>query len=251
MVARTPEGVSLNDAGQLAAELAETIDGGIEDLMRRIGGEDARPEGLVRLSTTETMAKFLMAGLATLRREHPKIHVQLAVSSAALDLLRREADLALRLFREKSPTLITRKIGEFGWSVFASQAYVKRTGVALGTDLDGCALAGQAVVGYVGPAAHSAGPIWLGEHSRPEDIVLTGGSVPSVLNAVKAGIGLSVLPCMAVHGDASLVRLTPMVVAQSEAFLVIPPDHRETARVRLVMDAVTALFEREKAVLEG
>jgi hypothetical protein len=37
----------------------------------------------------------------------------------------------------------------------------------------------------------------------------------------------------------------------TEAFLVIPPDHRNTVRVRLVMDAVTALFERERALLAG
>ena len=36
-----------------------------------------------------------------------------------------------------------------------------------------------------------------------------------------------------------------------QVFLVIPPDHRETVRVRLVMDAVQALFARERAVLEG
>jgi len=62
---------------------------------------------------------------------------------------------------------------------------------------------------------------------------------------------VSVLPCFAVPGDASLVRLTPSVVAKVEAFLVIPPDHRNTVRVRLVMDAVAALFERERALLGG
>jgi DNA-binding transcriptional LysR family regulator len=72
-----------------------------------------------------------------------------------------------------------------------------------------------------------------------------------VLNAVKAGIGLSVLPCFVAHGEASLVRLTPSLIARGEAFLVIPPDHRETVRVRLVMDALTALFERERQILEG
>jgi DNA-binding transcriptional LysR family regulator len=72
-----------------------------------------------------------------------------------------------------------------------------------------------------------------------------------VLNAVKAGIGLSVLPCFVAHGEASLVRLTPSLIARGEAFLVIPPDHRETVRVRLVMDALTALFERERQMLEG
>jgi len=39
------------------------------------------------------------------------------------------------------------------------------------------------------------------------------------------------------------VRVTPAIVAIGEAFLVIPPDHRQTRRVRIVMDAVAALFE--------
>ena len=44
LAARTPEGLVLNDAGQLASELAETIDRGIQELVARIGGEDRRPE---------------------------------------------------------------------------------------------------------------------------------------------------------------------------------------------------------------
>ncbi len=251
LVARTPEGVVLNDTGLLVATVAEGCDAKIEELTRRIGGEDRRPEGIVRLATTESMAMFLMAGLVPLRQEHPKIHVQLVVGSAALDLIRREADLAVRLFREKRPELVTRKIGHLGWSLYASRAYVERTGIALGAALEAPALAGHPVIGYAGAPARSPGAVWLTEHSRPEDVVLTGESVPSVLNAVKAGLGLSALPCFAAHGDPSLVRLTPSLIARGEAFLVIPPDHRETVRVRLVMDALTALFGRERKMLEG
>jgi DNA-binding transcriptional LysR family regulator len=251
LVARTPEGLSLSDAGQLVADLAQSIDGGVEELLRRIGGEDQRPEGVVRLSTTETFSPFLMGGLVPLRQEHPKIQVQLVMSNAALDLVRRDADVALRLFREKNPALVSRKIGVLGWSVYASRAYLDRSGFVLKDDGPGPSFDGQAVVGYAGAAGRSPGALWLLEHCRVEDVVLTGESVPSVMNAVRAGIGVSVLPCFAAHGNASLVRLTPAVVAQTEAFLVIPPDHRNTVRVRLVMDAVTALFERERALLAG
>ena len=251
LVARTPEGVVLNEAGLLAAILAEGFDAGIEDLTRRIGGEDRRAEGVVRLATTESMANFLMAGLVPLRQEHPKIQVQIVVGSAALDLIRREADLAVRLFRETNPALVTRKVGDIGWSLYASRAFVERAGITPGADLANGTLAGQPVIGYAGPTARAPGAVWLAAHSRPEDVVLTGESVPSVLNAVKAGLGLSALPCFAAHGEASLVRLTPSLIARGEAFLAIPPDHRETVRVRLVMDAVTALFERERKILEG
>ena len=251
LVARTPEGLALSDAGHLVADLAQSIDGGVEELRRRIGGEDQRPEGLVRLSTTESFTPFLMGGLVPLRQEHPKIQVQLVVSNAALDLVRRDADVALRLFRETNPALVIRKIGVIGWSLYASRAYLDRSGFVLKDGGPGLSFAGQAVVGYAGAAGRSPGALWLLEHCRAEDVVLTGESVPSVMNAVRAGIGVSVLPCFAAHGNTSLVRLTPSVVAQTEAFLVIPPDHRNTVRVRLVMDAVTALFERERALLAG
>jgi DNA-binding transcriptional LysR family regulator len=251
LVTRTPEGMQLNDAGQLAADVAQTIDSAIEELQRRIGGEDQRPEGMVRLSTTESFTQFLMRGLVPLREEHPKIQVQLVVNSAAIDLVRREADVALRMFREKSPTLITRKLGDLGWSIYASPEFLERTGFKVGRDLKGCVLGGQPIVSYGGHTARSGGAVWLAAHSRPEDVVLTGESVTSVANALRAGIGISVLPCFVVHGDDTLVRLTSEVVTHVEAFLVIPPDHRNTVRVRLVMDAVAALFERERAMLSG
>src|SRR6185295_12407472 len=160
-------GLALTDAGNLVADLAQSIDGGVEELLRRIGGEDQRPEGLVRLSTTESFTPFLMGGLVPLRQEHPKIQVQLVVSNAALDLVRRDADLALRLFRETNPALVTRKIGVIGWSVYASRAYLDRTGFVLKDDAAQVdTFAGQAVVGYAGPAGRSAGAMWLLERCR-------------------------------------------------------------------------------------
>jgi DNA-binding transcriptional LysR family regulator len=251
LAARLPDGLQLNEAGNTVADLAEGIDGRIDELTRRIGGEDQRPEGLVRLATTESMARFLMAGLVPLRQTYPKIQVQLVLSNAALDLMRREADVALRLFREKTGTLVARKIGEVGWSLYASPAYVERTGLAFGADFADGALTGHPIIGYAGAAARSAGGLWLAARSRTEDVVLTGESVLSVLNAVRAGLGVSVLPCFAAHGDTTLARLTPAVIARAEAFLVIPPDHRNTVRVRLVMDALTVLFERERTMLDG
>jgi DNA-binding transcriptional LysR family regulator len=251
LAARTPEGLVMNDAGELAADLAETIDTGVQQLVRRVGGEDARPEGTVRLATTGAFVTFLMRGLSEFAEAHPKIHIEIVTSSAALDLTRREADVALRLFREQSLTLVSRKIGEVGWSVYAAERYVERTQLRTGAEPDERLLLGQSVVGYGGPASRSLGATWLSQHSRKEEIVLLGDSVLSVTNAVSAGMGVSVLPCFVAHADPTLVRLTPTVVATTETFIVIPPDHRNTARVRIVTDALAALFARERMVLSG
>lgn len=250
LVTRTPEGMTLNAAGITVAELAETIDRGVEELERTIGGEDARPEGLVKLATTDTVASFLMAGLVPLRDEHPKIQVQLVVGNAGHDLLRKEADVAVRMYREQNPSLVTRKIGEIGWSLYAARTLVERTG-SFPASVDAKALCGLPVIGFSDGLAQTVAGQWLVANTRREDVVLSGTSVGSVINAVKAGLGLSLLPCFTVHDDATLVRLTPTIFARVEAFLVIPPEHRGTLRVRLVMEAIAALFQRERALLEG
>lgn len=251
LAVRAPEGLHLSDAGLLVGTLAESIESQLEELIRRIGGEDEKAEGLVRLSTTDSMAPFLMRGLTPLRQAHPKIVVELVLSSAAMDLLRREADIAIRFFREKSPTLITRKLGDLGWSLFAAPSYVERAGLALHEKLTAKLLHGVEVVGYKGPASRSTGARWLAAHTRPEDVVLASDGVQSVMTAVKAGLGVSVLPCFIAQDEPGLRRLTDAVVAKVEAFAVIPPDHRNTVRVRTVMDAIVELFERERTLLEG
>ena len=54
-----------------------------------------------------------------------------------------------------------------------------------------------------------------------------------MINAVKAELGISLIPCFAVHEGAAVVRLTPAVVARVEAFLVIPPTRwRSSAAAR-------------------
>lgn len=251
LAVRTPEGIVLSDAGELAGEVAVSLGAQIEDLVRRIGGEDDRSEGLVRLAATDSIAPFLMRGLMPLREAYPKIRVELVLSSAALDLVRREADVALRFFREQSPTLVARKLLDIGWSLFAAPSYVARTPIALGDDIGPNDLRGHAIIGYQGAAARSTGARWLEAHTQPDEHVLSAGGVHGVVTAVKAGLGVSVLPCFVAQGDPGLVRLTPAVVARVEAFVLIPPDVRRTARVRTVVDAIVDLFERERAVLEG
>lgn len=251
LVVRTPEGMTLNAAGISVAELAEMIDRGVDELERTIGGEDAKPEGVVKLATTDTVASFLMAGLIPLRNEYPKIQIQLVVANTAHDLVRKEADIAVRMYRDQNPTLVTRKIGDVGLSLYASPAFVERTKCKLGDTVDKSALDGLPIIRFADGLAHTKAGQWLLANTRDEDVVLAGTSMASVINAARAGLGISLVPCFAVHGDTGLVRLTSAVLARTEAWLVIPPEHRATVRVRLVMDAIAALFQRERALLEG
>ncbi len=246
LVTRAPEGITLNEVGLAASATAQSIEALISALERSVGGSDARPRGSVRVSVTEGMAAILYRGLAHLREEHPDICVELSIGNARVDLMHHEADIAIRLFRETQPELIVRKVGDIGWSVYAAPAYIERKGRPSLDDLRA-----HDVVGFAEAAARSPGAQWLATRADATHVVIRGNSMGAVLNAVRAGMGVGALPCFMVPPERDLVRLTPGTVATSEAFLVTAPDLKDVARVKIVLDALAALFVRERALLAG
>ncbi len=64
-------------------------------------------------------------------------------------------------------------------------------------------------------------------------------------------MGVAVLPCFLVPREAELVRLTSGTVAMSEAFLAIPPDLKDVARVKVVLDGLAEVFAHERLLLAG
>jgi len=69
----------------------------------------------VRLTCAEGFIPYLVAELEQMRVAHPQLSVELLPSTAALDLLRREADVALRMFRPTQAALVARRVGILGW----------------------------------------------------------------------------------------------------------------------------------------
>ena len=245
LVVRQPDGMKLTDAGLEAAAAAELMDARLGELAAKVGGAMEVPRGRVRVSATDGFAPLLYGGLAVLREDYPEILVDLTVSSSAVDLARGEADIAIHLFRETRGDLVTRKVCDIGWSLFGTSTYLARKPAAA----DPCDLAGHEVIGFAEALERAPGARWLAENAGGASIVLRGSSTTAIVNAVKAGMGLGVLPCFS--ADRSLERLTPRVLASSEVFLVTTSDAKSTARVRVVLDALANVFAKERARLAG
>ena len=89
---------------------------------------------------------------------------------------------------------------------------------------------------------------------------LIGGAWPSVRvnnwlvlhEAVRSGAGLAVMPCYVGDSDHHLRRVGPILKdVSADQYLLVHRDLRELPRVRAVMDALIALFQRERASLDG
>lgn len=110
------------DAARQMAQAAGAVESSL-----RSKAESTR--GSVRISASAAMAFHLLPPCLTqMRLRHPGIDIDLVASNAVSNLLRREADIALRMIRPTQATVIGRRLGELPVGAFAATAYIQRRG---------------------------------------------------------------------------------------------------------------------------
>lgn len=244
LLVRIPEGMSLTDAGGTAAAVAREVETALAALVGRIAGMRAEMSGHVRISATDSFAAHVMRAMAPLHTQYPALTIEVVTANAAADLRRREADIALRFFREEHEGLAMRKLGHMGWSLYASPSYLARCPQGKGL------LEGHAIIGYSDELKRATGPRWLLEHAAPEAMRLRCNGPRAALEAALADIGVALLPCYLVEGQP-LVRLTDQVLVVHDAWAVFLPERRDEPRIRLVIDALAGMFTSAAAVFGG
>ena len=242
LVARAPDGMTLTTAGEAAVAAARRIDGEVQALTAAIAGSLEVAEGTVRVSTTEAFATNVMRAVAPLQTLYPRLQIEVVPSHTPVDLRRREADLAVRMFRDEHDGLALRKLGQIGWSLYATRRYIDTHAPGKGL------LDGHAVIGFTDTTM--SGARWLAEHAKPESIRMRTTSPRSALEAALADLGVCVVPCYLAEREA-VVRLTDQVVAHSDVYAVFLPERRGDARLRVIIDALVAMFAADGVRLAG
>lgn len=243
---RSPEGLTFTVAGAALLPEAREMARVAEAALRRVQGEDARIEGTVRLTTSEGFAGYLAQRLGPLREQYPALLVEILGTNRQLDLLRGEADVALRLAPPTQPDLIARRVAETGWALYASQGYIARRGAPATPE----ALGGHDVIGFDASFARIPGAVWLGDGRGGTFAMRVSGLLPA-LNATIAGVGIAVLPCLLGDAEPTLTRLSAGVLVSCEAYLVLHRDLARVGRVRAVLDYLSELMAREASRLSG
>jgi molybdate transport repressor ModE-like protein len=241
------DGFSLTPAGQQILPIAEEIAKGFDAIERRVQGADERVEGTVRLTTSELLAGYCVKELVALRARHPELLVEVLASNRSYDLSRGEADLAIRAAPVTDPDLVARKVAVAAWSLYAAASYVERKGKLAAPD----DLRGHDVIALDATLARSPGGAWLETHGAGASIVLRANSIVAAMNASLVGVGIVAIPCFHGDGERMLTRVTPGTIGGRDIWLVVHPDLARTARVRVVMDFLVAMFERDRALWSG
>ncbi|MFY2564985.1 LysR family transcriptional regulator [Achromobacter ruhlandii] len=128
---RTKDGLVLTDAGDTVRALAESMEDSALSMERRLTGNDQRLEGILRISSADWFAGYVLAPvLVELTRRHPAVVPEVIASHRLLDLSRREADVAFRIVPFSEPDIVQRRLMRISYGVYGSMA----TAQALGDD---------------------------------------------------------------------------------------------------------------------
>lgn len=248
---RTTDGVALTPAGEGILEAAERVEESVMALGRRVAGEDARVAGTVRIATSDTfVAGYLASCLRALRERHPDLVIEIATQQSFVALSRREADLAIRLRPAGAPpaaeNVVRRKLYDVPWSLYASAEYA----AAHGLPQDEADLEGRDVIGYDEDAPPMPGSDWLRGVSATANVKLRATHPLTVVAAVRAGLGIGLLPALFAGGPAGLVRIGKPITT-SEGWLLVHPDLQRIARIRAVMDTLIELARQDAPRVRG
>ncbi|MCC5987872.1 MAG: LysR family transcriptional regulator [Pararhodobacter sp.] len=241
---RSPQGLALSDLGQQLLPEARAMAASAAALERTASAPADATRGVVRLSASKVVGAEILPGLlAPLLARHPGLAVELVLSNRNNNLLRREADLAVRMVRPSQAGLVARKIADLRIGLYAHENYLAA---------QGCPATQEALVGHVliGPDRDAAALAALtGTGVTRRMLRFRCDDESAQLNAIRAGMGIGAM-------QAGIARQNPKlrpVLADSisfrlECWLAMHEDLRHSARVRLVADQ---LAENLPAALAG
>lgn len=142
---RTGRGVSPTPAALAITGAARQMALGAEALTRALAGQRDHATGSVRITASLVAATYLLPSvLADLHRAEPGIQLELIASDRLTNLLRREADIAVRMVRPEQTSLIARKLADVNIGAYAHTSYLARQG----TPHEPAELVGHTLIGY-------------------------------------------------------------------------------------------------------
>jgi DNA-binding transcriptional LysR family regulator len=245
---RGPRGIGLTETGEAILEPIRRMRDEASAVDVAATGRDAALEGTVRVSATEGLADYWCTpALLEFQRAHPAIRIEIDVSNRNANLLRREADIALRLMRPRQQELVARRVGDVALGLYAAMSYLERRGRPESID----ALANHSCVGFDESIVDTDAGRWVERLAGPGRPVFRSTSLITQLQAIRCGWGIGITSVFIAAEVGGLERVLPEIGHSLEVWLVTHPGLRRSARIRAVYDFLAERFERDRESIAG
>lgn len=228
---RTPDGYVATVAGDDVARVAARLEEDVLALEARVLGRDVRLEGELRVATLEMWLRHHHALFASFLERHPSVSLTICASDREVSLVRREADVALRMTGSPPQGLVGRRVGRVEFAVYASRELERRVG-------EGAPLEAYPWLGWDTRLGMPWLDEWLARHAPRARVVARFDVATSAWRDVVAcGLGVHFLPTREGDADPRLVRVSEVASEFGrDLWLLTLPELRTVPRVRAFLD---------------
>lgn len=226
-------------AGEAMVAAATRMEADVAGFGREVAGRAQSPAGTLRVTAAAGfVSELLVPLLGRFLARYPAVRADLVVSEEALNLSRRDADVALRAGTDPPATLVGRRLAGIAWAVYGR---ADRPDAASGPWVSlSDSVAGGRFARFVRSRAGA------------DRIALQLNTVMGLREAISAGIGVGPLPCYAGDADPALRRLGPPEPdLAADLWLLTHPDLRHAPRVRAFMDFAAEAITPLRPAIEG
>jgi len=242
LVLRGPEGLTLTPLGNRLLPLAQEVERSVAATRQAAVTQRAQ----VRLSIPQSLTCLFSHSLDQMRHEHPEIALEVIGANRPPDLKRGEVDLAVVVKAIDDDDLVQRSLGPVGWSLYATEKYLKRRPAPI----DPQDLSGHDVVALVAGSTAAPAAKWMMKHGANATVVSRSNASAALVDATVAGAGLALLPCFLAEAEPELKRLTPDVLVSHPVWMAYRREVRIAQPVRhvirFVLDVIRQNAERMK-----
>jgi len=239
---RSHLGLLPTEAALALKGFAEEMNSTAAAMKRAAESQGAGIKGTVRITASEVMGvEVLPPIVAQLQNEHPALKIELVLTNRVQDLLRREADIAVRMTPPKQELLIARRVGMVEVGFHAHQTYLNEHGTPNSLQ----DLAQHVLIGFDEETpfvrtARKALPVW-----RRDTFTLRTDNDLAQLALIRSGAGIGICQVVLAKRDPRLVRVLPNLFAFSmETWLTMHEDLRHSPRCKIAFDALLAGLQR-------
>ena len=226
-VVLTPEGSDLMAQASTMADAAARL-----DTLR--DGRAPHMSGTVRITASQIVATYHLPQILTrFHQRYPEVSIELIASDHTENLLRREADIAVRMYRPTQNDVITQHIGALDIGVYATPEYLAQNGTPTGIE----DLKEHHIIGYDRSSLIIDGMRAMGLEVSRDFFKFRSDDQVVCWQMVRAGFGIGFNHANIGDADPILVRIAAnQMVGQMPVWLTAHPELRNTPRIRRVFD---------------
>jgi DNA-binding transcriptional LysR family regulator len=234
LFARSPQGLTPTDLAHELVPHAQAMASASAALRRTATTRQGAIAGVVRVTASDVVGVEVLPPILTaFRQEHPGIVIELSLSNQPEDLLRRDADIAVRMMRPTQSALVARHVGKIGLGLFAHKRYIAANGKPKAM----ADLAAHALIGFDQETAYIRSMRPPGLPYMRENFALRTDNDLAAMAAIRAGYGIGVCQIGVARRDPALVQLfAESFVLNMDAWLVMHEDLRRSTRTRVLYD---------------